>query len=222
MRRAPDEMAARDEADGRPGGGVRRRFSGWRVFWLALPVAVAAGLISCAEPPQDRILKARSLLSEARDMAGADQWAPAEMASAESAMAAAERELIVQNARLGFRRDYAKATELFRLAAEELEIAKQAAQRAKTDAEKAAREALDAAGSAIGHAQATLMIAPVARHERAAIERIETDLGRAELRLAEVRRLIVAERYKEATTLAEEILDQVSSLIRAARRSARR
>ena len=65
----------------------------------------------------------------------------------------------------------------------------------------------DAAGAAIGHAQATLMIAPVSRDARSSIDRIETDLGRAESRLAEVRRLIVAEQYKEATTMAEEILD---------------
>jgi hypothetical protein len=183
---------------------------------------MVAAAVSCGKPPEDRIRRARAALAEARAAGKVEKWAPDEMASATAAMEAAEKELSAQNRRFAVTRDYAEASELFWRAAEEIDAATKVAQEEKAEAERTAREALDAAGSALGHAQATLMIVPVSRDARSTVDRIGTDLRRAEGRLGEVDRLIAAEQYKEATALAEEILDQVTSLIRTASRAARR
>ena len=66
------------------------------------------------------------------------------------------------------------------------------------------------------------MIAPVSRESRAAVERLENDLGKAEVTLDEVRRLIVDEQYREAETKAGQILDQVTILLRSVGRTLRK
>jgi hydroxypyruvate isomerase len=191
-------------------------------MWLCVAAVMVVAAVSCGNPPEDRIRRARTALAEARAAGKVEKWAPDEMASAAAAMAAAEKELSAQNRRFAAMRDYAEASELFWRAAEDIEMATKAAQEAKDRAERTAREALEAAGSAIGHAQATLMIVPVSRDARPTVDRIGTDLGKAESRLGEVNRLIASEQYKEAIALAEEILDQVTSLIRTASRAARK
>ena len=89
-------------------------------------------------------------------------------------------------------------------------------------AERRAREALDAALAAIGHAQAALTVAPVSRDTRGADIMLERELDRMDSRLDEVRNLIVAEKYDEAISRAEEVLEQVTSLLRNVSRGARR
>lgn len=193
-----------------------------KIVWLCLALAMTVAAVSCGEPPEDRIRKARAALAEVRDTVKAGTWSPDEMETAAAAMEAAEKELAAQKRRFAVNRDYAKTTELFRRAAEDVEMARLSAAESRASAETTAREAMEAAGSAIGHAQATLMIAPVSRDGGASVGRLETELARAESRLVEVRRLITSEQFKEATALAEEILDQVSTVIRAASRAARK
>jgi phosphatidylserine/phosphatidylglycerophosphate/cardiolipin synthase-like enzyme len=189
---------------------------------LCLAAIVAVGVVSCAEPPRDRIGKARAALADVRDAVKAGTWSPAEMENAAASMGAAEKELSTQERRFAMNRDYTKATELFRRAAEDLDMARESAIEARAEAERSAREAMEAVDLAIGHAQATLMVAPVPRDDGASAERLEMELARAEGRLVEVRRLIDAEQFKQAAALADEILDQVSSLIRTASRAARK
>lgn len=193
-----------------------------KIIGLCVAAALAVGALSCAEPPRDRISKARAALADVRDTLKAGVWSPAEMATATVSMEAAEKELSIQDRRFAMNRDYTKATELFRRAAEDLEMARESAVQARAEAERSALEALEAVGSAIGHAQATLMIAPVRRDEGPSAMRLEMELTRAEGRLVEVSRLIDAEQFKEASSLAEQVLDQVSSLIRTASRAARK
>ncbi|HZI93566.1 MAG TPA: hypothetical protein VFE84_04955, partial [Patescibacteria group bacterium] len=100
-------------------------------------------------------------------------------------------------------------------------LAKQAALAGKQRAEKNAREALDAALAAVVHAQAALTIAPVSRDSRASSDQLDQQLDRAATRLDDVRNLIVAEEYKVAAQRAEEIRDQVASMLRSVSRNAR-
>ena len=189
---------------------------------LGAALLVASVAVSCAKPPDDRVRKVRAAFSDLRDLVKADRWAHDEMISANGAMDAAERELTAQNNRFSFNRDYTKAIELFAGAEIDIDLTKQAAVSQKAVLEKSARDGLDAALSAVDHARTTLMIAPVSRDSRAAVERLESDLGKAEVSLDEVRRMIVDEQYREAETKAGQILDQVTTLLRSVGRTLRK
>jgi len=192
-----------------------------RILILGCVAAAIVTVSSCAEPPQDRIRKARQALSDLRDVTHADQWAPADYEAAAAAVAAAERELAAQERRYSWMRDYTKASDLFAQAAVDVELARGAAEAGKVKVEREAREALDALTSALTHARATLMIAPVGRDGTYAAS-LDADLERAEERIEEIRNLIVAEKFQEAVDRAEEILDRVSSLLRSVSRTGRR
>jgi hypothetical protein len=187
-------------------------------------VAVAVGLLffSCADPPTTQIRRVRTSLSDLRDVSRAERWAPEHLQAAEAAVRAAEKELALQNARFAFMRDFEKTTELFAGALKDIDSARRAADAGRAAAEKDAREALEAATSAIANARAAMMIIPVSRDDRSNQARLDDELGRAEGRLEDVRNLIVAEDYKQAVVRAEEILERISSLLRAVSRDARR
>ena len=195
-----------------------------------LLAAAAAGLtalvglvmISYARPPEDLARKARRAQADLRDTVKADRWAPDEYAAAAEAFGAADRELRTQNARFFMTRDYTNAAELYERALEDAALATGAALAGKESAEKEAREALDAAQAAIVHAQAALTIAPVSRDSRSSFDLLNQQLDRAAVRLDEVRNMIVAENYDQATERAEEILEQVTSMLRNVSRSMRR
>ena len=189
---------------------------------LGAVALVASVAVSCAKPPDDRVRKVRAAFADLRDVVKAEKWAHDEMISASGAIEAAEKELSSQNARFSFRRDYTKAIELFAGAEIDIELTRQAALSQKAVLEKSASDGLDAAYSAVDHARTTLMIAPVSRDSRAAVERLESDLGKAEVSLEEVRRLIAEERYLEAEMKAGQILDQVTILLRSVGRSLRK
>jgi len=196
-----------------------------RVRTLSILGAVAlvtVAVVSCAKPPEDKVRKVRAAFSELRDVVKAERWAPDEMGGATRAMEAAEKELSAQSNRFSFNRDFAKAGELLAGAEVDIELAKKAALVQKTMLEKSARDGLDAALSAVDHARTTLMIAPVSRDSSAAVERLESDLGKAEVSLDEVRRMIVDEKYREAEAKAGQILDQVTTLLRSVGRTLRK
>ena len=190
------------------------------IFGATALAALAA--LSCAKPPDDRVRKVRAAFADLRDVIKADRWAHDEMISATGAMEAAEKELTAQNARFSFNRDYARTVELFTGAEVDIELTKQAAFFEKTLLEKSARDGLDAALSAVDHARTTLMIAPVSRDSSAAVDRLESDLGKAEASLEEVRRMILDEQYREAETKAGQILDQVTNMLRSVGRTLRK
>lgn len=189
---------------------------------LGAAALVASMAVSCAKPPDDRVRRVRAAFSDLRDVVKADRWAHDEMISASRAMDAAERELTAQNARFSFNRDYTRAIELFTGAGIDIELTKQVAVSQKVVLEKNARDGLDAALSAVDHARTTLMIAPVSRDSLAAVQRLERDLGKAEMSLDEVRRMIMDEQYREAEMKAGQILDQVTVLLRSVGRTLRK
>jgi len=186
-----------------------------RLILIGAALVLGAGAAaSCADPPVVEITKTRLAVTNLRDISHAEIWAPEELAAAEEAMQAAEQELSLQRGRFGIMREYSKAIDLLALAVADAEAARAAAESRKRAAESEAREALDAAISAIDHAWAALLIATVPRDRRSASGRLDTDLSRAERSLEEVRNLIVAEDYRAAAARAEEILDDVTRLVR--------
>jgi hypothetical protein len=188
---------------------------------ILVAAALLAGAASCVKPPDDQARKARSALSDLQDVVKAQKWAPDELGAAAAALGEAEKEVRSQNTRIFLMRDYTKATELYARAMEDAVLAREAASAGKQRAEKNAREALDAALAAIVHAQAALTIAPVSRDSRSSFDLLDQQLDRAASRLDDVRNLIVAEEYKDAADRAEEIRDQVTSMLRNVSRNAR-
>ena len=180
----------------------------------AVLLATTVAALSCAGPPDDQARKARSAFGQLRDVAHGEKWAPDEYAAAAASLESADREVRAQNARFFMMRDYTKAGEMYTRAMEDVAIATQAAQTGKNAAEARARQALQAALAAIGHAQAAMTISPVSRDSRASYDQIGQQLDRASVRLDEVRNLIVAEDYKQAAQKADEILEQVTSMLR--------
>jgi len=209
-----------------PGAGRPRvvgdmRPTGAILICVAMAILVI-GIASCAQPPDQAARKAKVSLGQLKDASRGQIWAADEFAAAEAAVQAADREMASQKARTFLTRDFAKAAQLYAAAQEDITLALNAAEEGKLAAERQAREALDAALAAIGHAQAALTVAPVSRDSRGADIMLERELDRMDSRLDEVRNLIVAEKYDEAISRAEEVLEQVTSLLRNVSRGARR
>ena len=180
-----------------------------RILGVLLCVSV---VLSCAEPPVDRMTRARQALAELGDDLQAERWAPDALDAARSAVESAEEEVAVQDRRLPWSRDYEKASARLSLAKQDLAYARTAAMDAKLEAEEMAREALETASYALVHARAALLVAPAARRGSSS-RRVDRHLSGIEGRLDEVRNLIVTEDFPEAVTLAEEILESVSFLL---------
>ncbi len=186
-----------------------------KLILIGVIIVLAAGAAgSCADPPVVQLTRTRLAVSNLRDVSHAEIWAPEELAAAEEAMQVAEKELARQRARFGVMREYGRLIDLLALADADAEAARVAADSGKRQAEREAREALEAAASAIDHAWAALLIAPVPRGRHASSERFDDDLSQAERSLEEVRNLIVSEDYHGAASRAEEIFDDVQSLVR--------
>lgn len=193
---------------------------GW-VVAAAGCLAVLVVMASCADAPDELIRATRAGLADLRDGVHATRWASADYAAASAAVEQAEKEIASQGRWPGMLRDYGKTMELLRQASADIARAREAAIEGKKRAQIEASEALEAAGLAIGHAEAALMIVPVARDSRSSFERLDDRLARAGDGLEEVRNLITAEKYDEASARARVIVAEISTLMKAVGRAAR-
>jgi len=192
---------------------------------IALAAAALVGLAAvarCADAPEEQARRARSALAELRDAARGDVWAPELYTAAAEAVAAADREVGLQGAKLGWSRDYARAEAMYARALEDVVLARGAAEAGRARAEAAARHAMEEALSSIARARAAMMVAPVPRSGRDTFARVDQELERASGRLEEVRRLLSASEFQKAQSLAGEVQTQVGSLIRTLERAADR
>ncbi len=193
-----------------------------RLAVLAALAGVTVAALSCAQPPDDRMRRTRQAFGDLRDLTRAHEWAPEHFEAASGAVEAAERELAAQKSRFSWRRDYTKASELIQAAGADLELARGAAEAGKARAEQQARDALHAASSAIVHARSALLLLPAARDTSLRRAHPESVLDDLQDRIEEVRNKIVAEQYKDATRTAEQVIDEVTVLVRDLTRGARR
>jgi hypothetical protein len=171
---------------------------------LLLPALAGMALMSvaCAKEPTDAIGAAKASL-EAAKTAGAADYAPAALASAETSAAALDAELKAQSEKFALTRSYAKANEL--------------AAAAKADAEKAAAEAVT--GKEQMKAEATTLIAgvrgsldaakqalakaPKGKGSAADLEAMNADVAGVEASLGEMDAAMAAGNYKDAKVKAE-------------------
>ena len=187
---------------------------------LLLPALAGVALISvaCAKEPNDVVGPARASLNSAK-AAGAADYAPAALASAETSAAALDAELKAQSEKFALTRSYTKATEL--------------AATAKADADKAAAEAvsgkeqmkaeattliagvrgsLDAAKQALAHA-------PKGKGSAADLEAMNADVAGVENSLGAMDAAMTAGDYKDAKVKAEaarQTLDKIVADVQAA------
>jgi colicin import membrane protein len=187
---------------------------------LLLPALAGVALMSvaCAKEPTDTIGAAKASLEEAKT-AGAADYAPAALASAETSAAALDAELKAQSEKFTLTRSYAKATEL--------------AATAKADADKAAAEAVT--GKEQMKAEATTLIAgvrgsldaakqalakaPKGKGSAADLEAMNADVAGVESSLAAMDSAMAAGNYKDAKVKAEaakQTLDKIVADVQAA------
>ena len=187
---------------------------------LLLPALAGMALMSvaCAKEPTDTIGAAKASL-EAAKTAGAADYAPAALASAETSAAALDAELKAQSEKFALTRSYTKATEL--------------AAAAKADAEKAAAEAVT--GKEQMKAEATTLIAgvrgsldaakqalakaPKGKGSAADLEAMNADVAGVESSLAAMDAAMAAGNYKDAKVKAEaakQTLDKIVADVQAA------
>jgi hypothetical protein len=206
-------MITKSKSPARRGARVMRRAAGAVILGAGL--FALASLAACAEPPQKTIDATRAVFIDVRDGVQGAIWAPDEFSVAEATVREAEEELRRQQARWGFRRDYSTVLDLFRAAQSDLEAARLSAVAGRQLAEKEAREAVDAALASVDHARAAVLVAPVTRDGRMAGGRLDGGLDHAQERLEEARRLLGEEKFREALKVAEEVLEEVSTLMKA-------
>ena len=187
-------------------------------IWLPALAGVAFLSVACAKEPSDAVGAAKSSL-EAAKTAGAADYAPAALASAETSAAALDAELKAQSEKFALTRSYAKASEL--------------AAAAKTAADNAAAEAV--AGKEQMKAEATTLIAgvrgtldadkkalasaPKGKGSAADLEAMNADLAGVESSLATMDAAVASGHYKDAKVKAEaakQTLDKILSDVAAA------
>jgi hypothetical protein len=187
---------------------------------LLLPALAGVALMSvaCAKEPAEAIGAAKASLDAART-AGAADYAPAALASAETSAAALEAELKAQTEKFALTRSYAKATELAAAAKAEAE---KAAAEAVTGKEQMKAEAttliagvrgsLDAAGQALAKA-------PKGKGSAADLEAMAADLAGVQASLGQMDAAMAAGNYKDAKVKAEaakQTLDKIVADVQAA------
>jgi hypothetical protein len=187
-------------------------------IWLPALAGVALLSVACAKEPSDAIGAAKSSLDAAKT-AGAADYAPAALASAETQAAALDAELKAQSEKFALTRSYAKASEL--------------AAAAKAAADKAAAEAV--AGKEQMKAEATTLIAgvrgsldaarqalakaPKGKGSAADLEAMNADVAGVESSLASMDAAMAAGNYKDAKVKAEaarQTLDKIVADVKAA------
>jgi hypothetical protein len=187
-------------------------------IWLPALAGVAFLSGACAKEPSDAVGAAKSSL-EAAKTAGAADYAPGALASAETSAAALDAELKAQSEKFALTRSYAKASEL--------------AAAAKTAADNAAAEAV--AGKEQMKAEATTLIAgvrgeldaakkalasaPKGKGSAADLEAMNADLAGVESSLAAMDAAMASGHYKDAKVKAEaakQTLDKIIADVAAA------
>lgn len=179
-------------------------------------LGVTLAFAACSRPPDEATASARAGLASLKE-ADARIWAPEELASAEAAVAEAEKELANQKGKLAPGRSYDRARLLLREAERDIGIAREAAAAGRKVAEEEAREAVATAEAAVHGAQTALMLAPVASSR--SFDSLDEGLEQAGDLLDEARGLVDEGRYHDATKRAEEVMTLVSERIRSVRRS---
>lgn len=117
-----------------------------------LVLIVVVALAGCSGAPDETLELSRQSVANA-EAAGAEDFAPVELAEAREALAAAQAELEVQNEKFALSRSYSHAEELLATADARAQEAVQAAEEAKAVARQEAESTVQAASTAVSDLQ---------------------------------------------------------------------
>jgi hypothetical protein len=175
---------------------------------LLLGLAVVSG---CAKPPQEAIDTARQALESAR-AAGAADYAPQALKSAEDAVAQLDAELQAQQKKFALFRSYKNLTTMAESAKTAGETAVAEANTGKERARGEAEAAIAQARTALTEAQSLLSTAPAGKGSQMDIEAMKNDLMGVETSVAEADRAYQEGRFLEAKSKADAANAQAMSV----------
>lgn len=185
-------------------------------------LAVIAGLAlfsaACAKEPTEAVAAARTAL-EAAKTAGAADYAPDALASAETAAAALDAELKAQGEKFSLVRSYTKAGELATAAKAAADAAAAAAVTGKEQMKTEATTLVAGVRSSVEAAKAALAKAPKGKGSAADLEAMKADVSAVEASLADMDAALAGGSYKDAKVKAEaakQTLDKVVADVEAA------
>jgi len=182
---------------------------------VSLMFAVA-GLAACAKPPQAAIDQAKAAIKAAGE-AEAPAYATDAWETAQKSMNAATAEIEAQNAKFALTRSYKKAEALLATAEQDATAAEQAAVEGKELARAELEQTVAAIETSFAQADELLQrLATCPRRPKGFANDLELLRGNVEgLRgqLSDVQATAAEEQYLEANTLAQELLDQVDSVV---------
>lgn len=161
---------------------------------------------------------ATSALAAAKTAEAAD-YAPAALASAETAAAALQAELKAQSEKFALTRSYTKATELATAAKAAADAAAAEAVTGKEQMKTEATTLVAGVRSAVEAATAALAKAPKGKGSAADIEAMKSDVAGVQTALADMDAAIAAGKYKDAKVKAEAAkatLDKIVADVQAA------
>jgi hypothetical protein len=186
----------------------------WFSVAVILVLVVAVG---CSQAPSEKVEATEKAVSDAR-AAGAPNYMAEDFAKVEGMLTNAKNEIVEQDSKFGFLRDYGKAEQLLASAETEATRVSTEAARKKEESKQAALQDQQAAQESVRTTQALVAKAPVGK-DRAALETIKADAQGLTTSLTEVQTAIDSGDYLAAQAKAKAIKDKseaVSAEIRTA------
>jgi len=163
----------------------------------------------CGEPPTADLQAAEQALQRART-AGAEKFASSELNTAQSAYAAAKKEVDTESEKLF--KNFEKSNQLIADAKTKAQGAESAAQGAKSRAKSGAESVISVAATAVSSAKANLDMAPTGKGMEGDVDQLRADLGAAEADLSAARRAVSSEDFDGAKSKANSATQKASQV----------
>ena len=176
-----------------------------RSIRLVSEIALIAGLLCCARPPERELTEAQQAIEQARAVE-ADLYATDTYQEAEDKLASARTQIELEQERSVASRSYDDAKQL-------LASAKQAAHRAfyeassgRKEARESATEVIREAHAALETAKASVAKAPANRGTEGDIAALKMEVDALEATLADAERELEVGHYRKAYDIAESVV----------------
>ena len=181
-----------------------------RAIGIFLVLSSAFLLYGCGgDPPTSDLQDAERALQSARS-AGAEKFASSELNAAQSAYAAAKKEVDTESEKLF--KNFEKSTQLISDAKNKAQSAESAAQSAKSRAKSGAESVISDAAAAVESAKTNVDSAPTGKGMEGDVDQLRADLGAAEADLSAARRAVSSEDFDGAKTKAGSAKQKASAV----------
>lgn len=171
-------------------------------FVMPLVFLALALVVGCAKPPQEAVDTAKQALAQAQS-AGAADYAPAALKSAQDAVDQLDAELAAQQKKFALFRSYKNAMTLAATAKSAGESAVAEANTGKEKARGEAEAAIAAAKQSAEEARSMLATAPAGKGSQMDIEAMKNDLTGVDTSIGEADQAMQAQQYLQAKSKAD-------------------